>query len=129
MEQKLSKRAESLRYNNSISKILNYRIKKAKQRANKFKMDFNLDLDYLTKVFNTQNGKCFYSQRKLDLGSNNQNTITIDRINSDFGYVKGNVVLCCFCVNSAKNELSMEEFNLLIKDLFMNRFSGKLYIE
>ena len=42
-------------------------------------------------------------------GSNATN-ISIDRIDSNLGYVKGNIQLVCYVVNIMKNNFSMNEF-------------------
>jgi hypothetical protein len=38
---------------------------------------------------------------------------SIDRINSEIGYIPGNVQLVCRCVNVAKHDLTMDEFVML----------------
>jgi hypothetical protein len=47
----------------------------------------------------------------------NTNTLSIDRINSNLGYLKDNIVLVTAIVNSMKNELSEENFLFLIKQI------------
>lgn len=42
----------------------------------------------------------------------------IDRINSDIGYIKSNVVTCCKRCNYAKNSMSINEFYKLIKLIY-----------
>lgn len=42
----------------------------------------------------------------------------IDRINSDFGYIDGNVRSCCTKCNIAKNALNDEEFKTLITNIY-----------
>ena len=53
----------------------------------------------------------------LRTGTKRQYTITyngIDRMDNGVGYVSGNVVSCCKTCNSAKGDLSMEEFRAWI---------------
>ena len=38
---------------------------------------------------------------------------SIDRIDSEIGYVAGNIQLVCRCVNVAKHDLTMNEFVML----------------
>ena len=56
----------------------------------------------------------------------NPNTISIERIDSNKGYTKDNVVLVAGIVNSMKNDLSQDEFiktiNLICKN-FPGNFS------
>ena len=44
----------------------------------------------------------------------------LDRIDSDKGYTKDNVLPCCKLCNQAKNSLSMEEFKQLIVTIYNN---------
>ena len=60
--------------------------------------------------FNKQNGLCFYTKEKLMLEPNKTHTISVDRIDSSFGYIKGNIVLCCKAVNMMKQEFSIKDF-------------------
>ena len=43
----------------------------------------------------------------------------IDRIDSQKGYIKGNVVSCCKKCNTAKNTMTTEEFKQWIKKVYM----------
>jgi len=45
----------------------------------------------------------------------------LDRIDSNKGYVKGNVVACCGTCNMAKGTKTLEEFNVWIDDLCQHR--------
>lgn len=47
----------------------------------------------------------------------------IDRINNSVGYVLSNCVTCCSICNTAKSDLSFEEFNDWIKRLV--RYNGQ----
>jgi hypothetical protein len=49
----------------------------------------------------------------------------IDRINSNLGYVKNNVVSCCLTCNFAKNNLTYNEFISWINDLIKYRTNEK----
>jgi len=42
----------------------------------------------------------------------------IDRINSNIGYIEGNVVPCCKHCNRAKNTMSDSEFREWIKKIY-----------
>lgn len=49
----------------------------------------------------------------------------IDRINSQRGYVIGNVVSCCLYCNFAKNDLSLKNFLKHIKKMYKYNFGDK----
>jgi hypothetical protein len=106
------------------SNIIKIRVLAAKHRAKRKKLEFDIDEDYVRGLLIKQNYKCKYSEMVLDLGKIgsdemliNTNTLSIDRINSNLGYVKDNVVLVTAIVNSMKNELSEENFLFLIKQI------------
>jgi len=83
---------------------------------------YNLDFDYLLKLWNDQNSLCYYTKIQMlrTTRENNYqtwNTPSIDRKNPDLGYTKGNVVWCISSVNSFKQSLTEEEFNNMTKSI------------
>lgn len=73
----------------------------------------NIDVDCLMILWENQGGKCFYTGEGMVFNSSNgcqpPNQCSIDRIDPNRGYESGNVVLCCFWVNSAKMRMTVEE--------------------
>jgi hypothetical protein len=94
----------------------------AKQRHIKknFIDEFNLTTEYLLKVYNEQGGKCYISGRKLLTEINNIDRVSIDRIDSQKGYIQGNIGLACWGANNIKQDLSMDEFKCIIRDIYHN---------
>jgi len=94
-----------------------YNLKKhfnlAKSNSKKIGREFNIEFDEILQMWEIQNGKCDFCQRKLEYipgnGIRNPRKATIDRIDSDRGYIHGNVHLLCDQCNRAKQELSKEE--------------------
>jgi hypothetical protein len=75
--------------------------------------NYDVDLNYLKEVWDEQN-ICVYSGVKLQLpkwkGINNPlYTASIDRIDSEKGYVKGNIQYISITSNHAKNSMSHEQ--------------------
>jgi hypothetical protein len=75
--------------------------------------DYDIDLFYLKEVWDSQN-KCVYSGVNLILprwkGYNNPlYTASVDRIESDKGYVKGNIQFVSITANLAKNSMTHEQ--------------------
>lgn len=71
----------------------------------------NVDVAYLENVWNNQNGKCVYTGVSLmhpkESGENDYIiTASLDRINSNFGYIQGNVQFISVCMNMMKNKLN-----------------------
>jgi hypothetical protein len=101
---KVIKRSSS--YKNFISSILNH----ASQR--KQHLGFNIDLIYLLQIYSEQNGLCAISGVQMThiAGCGKVNTnISIDRIDSSKGYVRGNVQFVCDYVNRMKQNLLIDE--------------------
>ena len=45
------------------------------------------------------------------------NHISVDRIDNNKWYEKGNISLCCSFVNKMKNNITLDEFKSFIKDI------------
>lgn len=96
-----------IKYSNSsarhfISRLLN---KKSRNR--------HLDLDYVMGIYDAQKGNCALSGIKMTYISGKgriPTNISIDRIDSNLGYIEGNIQLVCCAVNLAKSNWSEEEF-------------------
>ena len=80
----------------------------------------DLSVAFLRELFNTQEGKCFYTGLEMSvLTSDGVNrlkrqefatVVSIDRVDSSVGYSKDNVVLCCLSINMMKNNLPYQTF-------------------
>ncbi len=105
----------------STFNVLYYRYK---QRADSDDMEFNLSKSYVRKLFK---GSCYYCGEEPSQVADFlklKGTFTyngIDRIDSDGGYVKENVVSCCKTCNRMKMELPKEKFFSKIKSIFEHR--------
>tara|TARA_B100001996_G_scaffold340442_1_gene293957 strand:- start:396 stop:845 length:450 start_codon:yes stop_codon:yes gene_type:complete len=79
----------------------------------------HVDIIYLLKLYKKQKGLCALTKRPMTriLGKNKKSNtnISIDRINSDKGYMKRNIQLVCADVNIAKSDLKQREFLELCK--------------
>ena len=88
---------------------------KAKSRAKKKKIDFNITLEYLKELWDKQKGICPITGWKM-LNRKNSNTrikapfcperSSLDRIEPNKGYVIGNVRFICLMAQYAKHEFS-----------------------
>jgi hypothetical protein len=108
--------------NGDISFYIKRRICTVKSRARKQNIEFNLDAAYLTSLWKKQNGLCFYSSipmknsMKQD-GFQAWDGPSLDRIEPERGYVKGNVVWCIFGINSFKQSLGLNSFQNVTKSI------------
>jgi hypothetical protein len=113
--------------NITLEKLLVLRTRTCYGRACKKGLEFDITPEYLMEIYNNQKGLCFYSGIKMELAikgtTNNYNTLSVDRIDSSKGYVKGNIVLCCDCVNTMKMKLTTNEFLTVCKNV-VNHFGN-----
>jgi hypothetical protein len=77
------------------------------------KLEF--DLSFITVKKLLQEPKCYYTGKKFE--ENGVYARSFDRVDSDLGYVEGNVVACTVDINSKKSNLTFEEIETLYKVL------------
>lgn len=95
-----------------------YCIRKIKQRlksaiSRNRGLDFSLSLKDLKLQWDKQDGVCPYTNKKMTLvrerGNSSPFQMSLDRIDSLRGYVKGNIEFVCLSVNYAKNSFSRDQ--------------------
>jgi hypothetical protein len=97
-----------------------YYVRKA--RARDPKMD--LDLPYIKELWEKQGGRCAFTGIPLiqwDVKNGKKNTInlgSLDRIDSNKGYLKGNVQFISAALNMAKQDMNDSEFRQGLAALF-----------
>lgn len=64
---------------------------------------------------------CHYTGQELTLEINNFNTVSLDRIDSNKGYVLDNVVFCLTRINVMKSNMTKEEFISLCGMVWNNK--------
>lgn len=89
----------------------------SRNSKNPIKREWNLSLKYLK----TLPIICFWTGRELTFEIGHFNTISLDRIDSSKGYIKGNVCFCCQKVNRSKLDMTEQEFIQMAKDIVKNR--------
>jgi len=98
------------------------RVKTCELRASKKGLECNIDYLYLKELFEKQDKKCYYSNIDLRIeGKKDYDTASVDRINSDLGYTKDNIVWCINSINIMKSNHTMEVFNAIVDGLLNNR--------
>lgn len=97
-----------------------YTFRNAKKR---FK-EFDLDLEYLKEIWDRQSGICPYTGIALVLPeANNLDTLDItrraslDRIDSELGYVKGNIQFVSTPINYMKSTMSDSQTKKFLKEI------------
>ena len=100
---------------NIIAQFLLKKSSQCRRRRNKV-LEYNLTLEYIKELLLKQEYKDYYTGRVPE----NYKDYSIDRINSNLGYIEGNIVITTNRVNAMKNDMSTEEFKKLISDIYKN---------
>ena len=103
-----------LNYSNEqkLHHILLSRLLGAKQRATKKNIEFDITLEDLVDIYNKQKGLCAITGLKMThdvLNGRTYTNMSLDRIDSQKGYIKDNIQLVCMVVNQMKSDLTYEE--------------------
>lgn len=81
----------------------------------------DLTLEYLVWLWEKQQGKCLYTNEKLIQPiygrGRNLNTASLDRVDSNRGYMKGNVVWILLGCNLGKSDFTLKEYINLCKKI------------
>lgn len=91
----------------------------AKSRSEKDNIPFNIDINYLLEMYKKQNGKCFYSKIEMSKERGDY-TVSIDKKEPKLGYIKENIVLCCWLVNNMKRHIVVNDFINICKTISTN---------
>ena len=90
----------------TISNKRAYCKKSAIQRG----LDFDLSTEYLTELWDNQDGKCALSGVDLGYIGCGWCTASVDRIDPTKGYIEGNVQWTAWRVNDAKSNMRNDDF-------------------
>ncbi len=86
----------------------------ARTRSKKKSLAFDLTTEFIRELYEKQNGKCYYTGEALvynnSTGKPLPNSMSLDKMTPSKGYAKDNMVLCTFFTNTAKQDLTKEEF-------------------
>jgi hypothetical protein len=92
----------------------------AKSRAKKHNLELNIDNKYLTNLILKCNGKCAATGLNLSAKIGCPFKASIDRINSNKGYVKGNIRVVAAMFNFMKQDYSDKQFAHIAKAFLKN---------
>lgn len=80
------------------------------------KIDFDLSFDYVKRLL--EHKTCYYTG--IEFTEDGIHARSFDRIDSNQGYVEGNVVACTIDINGKKANLTFEEIEALYKKILMH---------
>lgn len=96
--------------------------KSSRSNARLHKWEHNLTPEYIQQLLDKQDYKCAYSKTSFYNDKKDKLTYpTIDRIDSSKGYIKGNVCVCTWLVNTMKSNLTTEQFKDIITKIYENK--------
>lgn len=99
------------RWQDNYGSYVGSRIRIAKARAKKYGFTFDIDKTFILDLLEQQDYRCAITGFPLTrTGDQNDHDLSIDRVDSDRGYDKDNVVLVCNRVNMMKNTKSLDMF-------------------
>lgn len=103
---RISKEKSYLTFKGRISTLLTSCKRNAKKRNQKF----DLTKKDLLQVWNKQNQKCFYSGFKMLTVPNSHLTVSIERKNVKYGYIKSNIAFICASINTMRSDIELSDF-------------------
>lgn len=101
-------------------------LRKSKLRDVEKGRECDLDLQFLKELWESQSGKCAYTKLPMVLPKTTlefdrikslPTRVSLDRIDSSKGYVKGNVEFVCLAINYAKSTFSKKQMESFIQDI------------
>ena len=108
--QKLTDAERVLKHTNTLKGRLNRLVIGARASSKAKKYDFSITLNDLFELWEKQNGLCSYTNWPMSTITHDPYLVSIDRINSDKGYILSNIQLTCWQVNRAKSFMSNSDF-------------------
>ena len=103
-------------------------LRNAKNAAEKRQQDFLLTIQDIVDCWNSQSSICAYSGRIMTLEAGNLHTVSIERIDSNKGYVLENTILVCQAINRMKSNFEFNDFYELCRDVAVFLGDEKLEI-
>lgn len=105
------------KYNDDISLFFEFKARALIHRCKRNNIIACVNYEDLMDIYSNQNGKCFYTDEQLICKfreGTHPHTLSIDRIIPEKGYIKNNIVLCCFRINAIKSNLSLDEMKIIL---------------
>jgi len=111
-------------YPKQTQDAMRYYTASIKKRATRKNMEMNIDLKYLNDLFKRQDGKCaisgvsiFIPSDHLSRKNHGLNVASVDRIDNDLGYTKGNIQFTALGINFMRNTLSIAETKRFLNEI------------
>ena len=98
------------RWRTNWAAYLHNRLRIARSRAKRKGLEFSIDLEYCMSVLAEQDYRCALTGLPFTRSATGDDMdMTLDRIDSDLGYVQGNLSLIGYRVNQMKSDLTQQK--------------------
>lgn len=110
---------KSRKIRESLHEYFRYKCNNIRHRAKLKGLSCTITAEDLCAIYNQQDGMCYYSGIKLqhNRGIYGFDSLSVDRIDPAQGYVRSNIVLCSYAINSFKGQCTQREFCNLLKQV------------
>lgn len=88
-------------------------LNRARHRAARKGIEFNLTVEVVRQLWKEQDGKCYWWKIPMHVITDTPRSPylpSLDRVDSSRGYTVGNVVICCWAANAAKGVCEADDF-------------------
>jgi hypothetical protein len=100
--------------------LIHYRVESAKHRALRKGIVFEITDDDIINKLNEQGNKCYISKQTISMIENDWYSLSLDRLDNSLGYIKDNTIVVTKFVNSSKNDLPLNLFLKMLKEVCDN---------
>lgn len=102
------------------------KVSRIRGRARESGIPCDLTSPMFAEMWKAQGGRCGYTGRKMTLGRSTRlhtdmDQATVDQIMPGKGYVRGNMILCCYWMNCAKGQGTLRKLIIRVKELLKKR--------
>jgi hypothetical protein len=111
-EEELKSNKKSRYQSDKTNKWQKLLINSSRHNAKRYGKEFDIDENDILELYNKQNHKCYWFGIELIPSVVNRSPYkpSIDRLDCNLGYVKGNIVLSCMAANIGRNNCDAEIF-------------------
>lgn len=108
----------------SLQVLTDTRARHKAKNPERFKVE--VTPEFLHRLWDSQQGRCAITNMVMTHRFNSLKSVSIDRIDSDKGYVEGNIQLVCRWVNLAKGKFTNEEVKGVLDEFADSRTPSHL---
>lgn len=105
----------------SIDKFITLKYKYARNNSRRRKIEFDIAVEDISQLYDDQAGCCAITGLPMMYSTENPDfSLSIDRKDSSRGYLKNNIQLVCWRVNTMKSNMEPEMFHWWCKLIAKN---------